>query len=149
MLLAFLLLLNFIITGPEANRLPEGRLGWSFGLTFFCIISESVLGVAIFLERRNYLNINKDLKTKNPTKTRVKNSHTGCLDPSLVNELPCPYPKDDQSFSYRSSTASLSLPTGSYYHMPDNLSVDTVSTDIVRYNEEPGSSKRGQTEWEV
>jgi hypothetical protein len=145
LLLAFLLLLNFLITGPEAAKLPEGRLGWSFGLTFLCIISESVIGVAIFLERRHYLNLNKDLKTKHVTKARDIRS----LDRGVVHELPDPDPKDDQSYSYRSSTASLSLPSGSYYHIPDSLSVDTVSTDIVHYNEEPGTSKRGQMEWEV
>lgn len=35
LLVVFLLVLNFLVTAPEANQLPGGSIGWSFGLTFY------------------------------------------------------------------------------------------------------------------
>lgn len=147
--IVFLLVLNFLVTAPEANQLPGGSIGWSFGLTFLCILSEVAVGVAIFLERKNKHDSKKTLNTENETKSSVHNSKTHNLDPAMVNFWPNPHPRDDLSFSYRSSTGSLNLPSGSYCHIPDNTSIDTVSTDVVKYTEEPGSSKRGHLEWEV
>lgn len=149
LLVVFLLVLNFLVTAPEANQLPGGSIGWSFGLTFLCILSEVAVGVAIFLERKNKHDSKKTLNTENETKSSVHNSKTHNLDPAMVNFWPNPHPRDDLSFSYRSSTGSLNLPSGSYCHIPDNTSIDTVSTDVVKYTEEPGSSKRGHLEWEV
>ncbi|XP_062593703.1 uncharacterized protein LOC134255210 [Saccostrea cucullata] len=142
----FLLLLNFIIIGAEVGDLPQGRIGWSFGLTFLCIPLEGAIGVAIFLERRNEQKIIEKLKPDVTIEVNSNIRHSGL---SVVKDLPDPYPRDDLSYSYRSSTGSLSLHTGSYYHIPGNLSIDSVSTDVVNYSEEPGSSKRGQKEWEV
>lgn len=142
--IVFLLVLNFLVTAPEANQLPGGSIGWSFGLTFLCILSEVAVGVAIFLERKYKHDQKKTLNTENETKSSVHDSKPHNLDPAMVNFWPDPHPRDDLSFSYRSSTGSLNIP-----YVPDNLSIDTVSTDVVKYTEEPGSSKRGHLEWEV
>lgn len=144
LLVVFLLVLNFLVTAPEANQLPGGSIGWSFGLTFLCILSEGAVGVAIFLERKYKHDQKKTLDTENKTKSSVHDSKPHNLDPAMVNFWPDPHPRDDLSFSYRSSTGSLNIP-----YVPDNLSIDTVSTDVVKYTEEPGSSKRGHLEWEV
>lgn len=147
--IVFLLLLNFIVTAPEANQLPGGSIGWSFGLTFICILSEVAVGIAIFLERKNKHESLKTSKKENETDLTVQNSKKHDVDTYVVNFWPDINPRDDLSFSYRSSTGSLNLPSSSYCHVPDNLSIDTVSTDVVKYSEEPGSSKRGHPEWEV
>ena len=147
----FLLLLNFLITAPEVNNLPSGSVGWSFGLTFICILSQAAIGVAIFLVRRNERESSKifNFNYVNEAEIRVRTSKKHVLESSVVNPQPLPYPRDDLSFSYRSSSGSLAPPTGSYGNIPDNLSIDTVSTDVVKYSKEPGSSLRGQLEWDV
>nr|XP_022313060.1 uncharacterized protein LOC111118062 isoform X1 [Crassostrea virginica] len=147
----FLLLLNFLITAPEVNNLPSGSVGWSFGLTFFCILSQAAIGVAIFMVRRNERESSKifNFNYVNEAEIRVRTSKKHVLESSVVNPQPLPYPRDDLSFSYRSSSGSLAPPIGSYCNIPDNLSIDTVSTDVVKYSKEPGSSLRGQLEWDV
>lgn len=85
LLAVFLLLLNFLVTAPEANQLPGGSIGWSFGLTFLCILSEVAVGVAIFLERKNKHDQKKTPNTENETKSSVHDSKPHNLDPAMVN----------------------------------------------------------------
>lgn len=88
----FLLLLNFLVMAPEANQLPGGSVGWSFGLTFLCILSEVAVGVAIFLERKNKQDSKKTFNTENETKSSVHNSKNHNLDPAMVNFGPIHIP---------------------------------------------------------
>uniref|UniRef100_K1RH21 Uncharacterized protein n=1 Tax=Magallana gigas TaxID=29159 RepID=K1RH21_MAGGI len=126
------------------NEVEKYRQKLAGAVLGFSAVIEGAVGVAIFLERKYKHDQKKTLDTENETKSSVHDSKPHNLDPAMVNFWPDPHPRDDLSFSYRSSTGSLNIP-----YVPDNLSIDTVSTDVVKYTEEPGSSKRGHLEWEV